>query len=92
MTPFADIGVNIAFHDVIELAKQIIAFTKLPEAADSDGLHHALREDYGRARTQAQALTEGSKTAMLLTPGAPRTTIETWDTCKKVPLIGRTRS
>lgn len=37
ITLFAGIGVNTAFHGAVELVKQIIASTRLPEAADLDG-------------------------------------------------------
>lgn len=78
MTPFAGIGVNTAFYDAMELAKQISAFTESGEPATLDS--YILR--YERVMFEhahpAQALTEGSKVDMLFTPGAPRATIESW--------------
>jgi len=78
MTPFAGIGVNTAFYDAMELAKQIVAFTNSAEPTVLDS--YVLR--YEKAMFEhahpAQALTEGSKIDMLFTPGAPRATVESW--------------
>ncbi|KAF9695520.1 hypothetical protein EKO04_006418 [Ascochyta lentis] len=78
MTPFSGIGVNAAFHDAMELAKQILAFAKSDEAVDLDGYVLRYEKNMFEHAHRAQAHTEGSKTDMLLTPGAPRTTIESW--------------
>lgn len=78
MTPFAGIGVNTAFYDAMELTKQIVAFKESGGSSDID--IHILKYEqamFEHARS-AQALTEGSKNDMLFTPGAPRTTIESW--------------
>lgn len=78
MTPFAGIGVNTAFYDALELAKQIVAFTQAGNSVDLDSyVAHYEKVMFEHAH-RGQALTEGSKKDMLLTPGAPRTTIESW--------------
>jgi 2-polyprenyl-6-methoxyphenol hydroxylase-like FAD-dependent oxidoreductase len=78
MTPFAGIGVNTAFYDAMELAKQVVAFTQAGESADLDSYIVRYEKAMFEHAHRAQALTEGSKKDMLLTPGAPRTTIESW--------------
>lgn len=78
MTPFAGIGVNTAFYDAMQLAKQVIDYTQAEEGEVLDS--YIVR--YGKIMFEhahrGQALTAGSKEDMLLTPGAPRTTIESW--------------
>lgn len=78
MTPFSGIGVNTAFYDAMELAKQITAFTKCEEPVDLDSYIIRYEENMFEHAHRAQAHTEGSKTDMLLTPGAPRASIESW--------------
>jgi 2-polyprenyl-6-methoxyphenol hydroxylase-like FAD-dependent oxidoreductase len=78
MTPFAGIGVNSAFFDAMELAGQIAAFTEAGEGAELDDFVVQYEKAMFVHARKAQENTEGSKTDMLLTPGAPRTTIERW--------------
>lgn len=78
MTPFAGIGVNTAFYDAMELTKQIIAFAHGEKSADLDTYIVRYENAMFEHAHRGQALTEGSKKDMLLTPGAPRSTIESW--------------
>ncbi|KAF3033267.1 hypothetical protein E8E12_004102 [Didymella heteroderae] len=79
MTPFAGIGVNTAFYDAMKLTKQIVAFVQAGgESRDLDSYIVRYKEALFEHAHRGQALTEGSKRDMLLTPGAPRTTIESW--------------
>ncbi|KAL4884288.1 hypothetical protein BJY04DRAFT_183302 [Aspergillus karnatakaensis] len=68
MTPFAGEGVNIALDDARRLARVLV----------SDGSVKEFEEEmFGRA-AKAQALTRKMTQAMFFTPGAPRSTIESW--------------
>lgn len=78
MTPFAGIGVNNAFYDAMELAKRIVEFAESEEPTDLDEYIVRYEKVMFEHAHRAQALTEGSKTDMLLTPGAPRTSIQSW--------------
>lgn len=78
MTPFSGIGVNTAFHDAMELTKQITAFSSSDEAENMDGYIIRYEKAMFKYAHRAQAHTEGSKTDMMLTPGAPRSSIESW--------------
>lgn len=78
MTPFAGVGVNTAFYDAMELAKQIIAFAGSADHTDLDAYVVRYEKAMFENARRAQEYTEGSKTDMLLTPGAPRTTIESY--------------
>lgn len=78
MTPFAGIGVNTAFSDAMELSKQIVAFKDAAESPNLDEFIINYEKVMWKNGHQAQACTEGSKNDMLFTPGAPRTTIESW--------------
>lgn len=78
MTPFAGIGVNTAFYDAMELTKQIVAFTEAGESADLDSYIVRYEKAMFEHAHRGQALTEGSKRDMFFTPGAPRTSIESW--------------
>ncbi|KAJ4983260.1 tetracycline resistance protein from transposon [Stagonosporopsis vannaccii] len=78
MTPFAGIGVNTAFHDAMELTKQIVAFTNSGEPANLNDYIVQYEKVLFEHAHSAQALTEGSKIDMLFTPNAPRATIESW--------------
>ncbi|KAI4681259.1 uncharacterized protein J4E88_005767 [Alternaria novae-zelandiae] len=85
MTPFAGIGVNTAFHDAMVLTEQIVAYSSSTSAGlGVNGVEALGRyvEGYEKALFRhahaAQRRTEGAKNAMLFTPGAPRTSIETW--------------
>lgn len=79
MTPFAGIGVNTAFFDALELSRQIIAHATSSQSTTSLDEHVIAYERVMFAHAHdAQRLTEGSKNDMLFTPGAPRTSIESW--------------
>jgi 2-polyprenyl-6-methoxyphenol hydroxylase-like FAD-dependent oxidoreductase len=78
MTPFSGIGVNTAFYDAMELATQIVAFSNSEGPADLDSYMVRYEENMLKHAHHAQAHTEGSKTDMMLTPGAPRASIESW--------------
>lgn len=87
MTPFAGIGVNTAFHDAMLLSQQIISYAaaSTPEVGhhdrqlgDLDPYIAQYEKDMFVHAHKAQLLTEGSKNDMFFTPGAPRTSIESW--------------
>jgi 2-polyprenyl-6-methoxyphenol hydroxylase-like FAD-dependent oxidoreductase len=78
MTPFAGIGVNTAFFDAMELAKQIAAFAEAGEGAELDDYVVRYEEAMFLNARRAQENTEGAKNDMFFTPGAPRTSIESW--------------
>ncbi|OSS48718.1 hypothetical protein B5807_07026 [Epicoccum nigrum] len=93
MTPFAGICVNTAFYDALELAKQIKEFNASEDPASLDTyVAHYEKAMLENAR-RAQEYTEGSKIDMLFTPGAPRTTIESYILrhAKQDTPLGRTR-
>lgn len=80
MTPFAGIGVNMAFFDAMMLTHAIV------ESVDEDNGGGSTLDKHIRAYEtkmfveahKAQKLTEGSMNDLLFTPGAPRTSIESW--------------
>lgn len=78
MTPFSGIGVNTAFQDAMILAKQITDFAKSPATSSLDEHINAYEKEMYVHAHKAQRHTEGSMTDVMLTPGAPRTTIESW--------------
>ncbi|KAI4942594.1 hypothetical protein J4E91_009988 [Alternaria rosae] len=85
MTPFAGIGVNTAFYDAMVLTEQIVAYSSSSSAGEGVNQVEALgqyiekyEKEMFRHAHAAQRRTEGAKNAMLFTPGAPRTSIETW--------------
>jgi 2-polyprenyl-6-methoxyphenol hydroxylase-like FAD-dependent oxidoreductase len=78
MTPFAGIGVNTAFHDALLLSRKIFEFTKLGELDSLDNHIFAYEIEMFKHAHKAQETTYGSMKDMLLTEGAPRTTIESW--------------
>jgi 2-polyprenyl-6-methoxyphenol hydroxylase-like FAD-dependent oxidoreductase len=78
MSPFSGIGVNTAFHDALLLSRQIIDFAESGSLGDLDNyIVNYEREMFVHAH-RAQKHTEGSMNDMLFTPGAPRTSIESW--------------
>ena len=78
MTPFSGIGVNTAFQDAMILAEQIAAFVKSPNESSLDEHIVAYEEEMYVHAHKAQRHTEGSMNDMMLTPEAPRVSIESW--------------
>ncbi|KAH7066975.1 hypothetical protein BKA63DRAFT_571368 [Paraphoma chrysanthemicola] len=78
MTPFAGIGVNTAFHDALLLSRRIVESTKSTEHHVLDDHIFAYEKEMFTHAHEAQEMTYGSMKDMLLTEGAPRTTIESW--------------
>jgi 2-polyprenyl-6-methoxyphenol hydroxylase-like FAD-dependent oxidoreductase len=76
--PFSGVGVNTTFYDAMLLAKEIGSLTRSDECMNLDE-HVALYEKKLHEHAhKAQVHTEGSMDDMLFTPGAPRTSIESW--------------
>ena len=78
MTPFSGIGVNTAFYDAMLLAEQIVSFSKSARPDCFDEHIVAYEKKMFEHAHKAQKHTEGSMNDMLFTPGAPRTSIESW--------------
>ncbi|OCL06823.1 FAD/NAD(P)-binding domain-containing protein [Glonium stellatum] len=80
MTPFAGIGVNVAFEDAMKLARAIIDASKdTRENALAVKITAYEEEMFERAK-KAQQLTYGAMRDMLFTKGAPRSSIASWCT------------
>ena len=80
MTPFAGIGVNLAFEDAMKLAHAIIDASK--DTRD-DALAVKIaeyEEEMFRRMKKAQQLTNGAMQDMMFTKDAPRSSIESWST------------
>lgn len=78
MTPFAGIGVNTAFYDAMLLSQEIVEYTN---SMNTDSLdEHVINYEKSMFEHahKGQELTSGSMNDMFFTPGAPRTTIESW--------------
>lgn len=76
-TPFAGEGVNIAMEDALKLSHVIIAAAKEPEPIQAlNNLLKAFEEDMFRRGREVQQTSRDSMVYMLLTPGAPATTID----------------
>ena len=78
MTPFAGEGVNLAFRDCLELCKRLIPALK---SGSKDALDKSIRDyevDMFQRAKKAQTLTLGKMNDMYFTPGAPRTSIDSW--------------
>lgn len=78
MTPFAGIGVNLAFEDAMKLAHAIIDASK--DTRD-DALAVKIteyEEEMFRRAKKAQQLTNGAMQDMMFTKDAPRSSIESW--------------
>lgn len=78
MTPYAGIGVNMAFFDAMLLAN---AISDSMRSGDSDSLDaHIINyeEKMWKNAKESQELTYDTMKDMLLTPGAPRTVVESW--------------
>jgi 2-polyprenyl-6-methoxyphenol hydroxylase-like FAD-dependent oxidoreductase len=78
MSPFSGIGVNTAFHDALLLSRQIVRFVKLRSSKSLDKFIVDYENEMFHFAHKAQKHTEGSMNDMLFTPGAPRTSIESW--------------
>jgi 2-polyprenyl-6-methoxyphenol hydroxylase-like FAD-dependent oxidoreductase len=83
MTPFAGLGVNIAFEDAMKLADAIVAAFKEGTEAALDTRIKAFEEDMFVRGEKAEQMTEGMMRDMFFTEGAPRSIIGQW-TVKKV--------
>jgi 2-polyprenyl-6-methoxyphenol hydroxylase-like FAD-dependent oxidoreductase len=78
MSPFAGIGVNTAFYDAVLLANAISASIQSGDPDDLDSYIVKYEDDMYTFAKDGQQLTWETMNDMLLTPGAPRTTIESW--------------
>jgi 2-polyprenyl-6-methoxyphenol hydroxylase-like FAD-dependent oxidoreductase len=78
MSPFAGIGVNTAFYDALLLSRQIVAYDNAKSQIDLDEYIVKYENDMFEHAHKGQKLTERSMNDMMFTPGAPRTTIESW--------------
>ncbi|KAF2241231.1 FAD/NAD(P)-binding domain-containing protein [Trematosphaeria pertusa] len=78
MTPFGGIGVNTAFYDAMLLSRAIIDYTNSAGANDLDTHVIKYENEMLAFAKEGQILTEGSMKDMLFTPGAPRTSIESY--------------
>ncbi|KAH8728225.1 hypothetical protein GQ44DRAFT_702811 [Phaeosphaeriaceae sp. PMI808] len=78
MVPFSGIGVNTAFYDALLLSRQIAAFVERGTSGDFDKYIASYEQEMFEHAHKAQAHSEGSMNDMLLTPGAPRTSIEVY--------------
>jgi 2-polyprenyl-6-methoxyphenol hydroxylase-like FAD-dependent oxidoreductase len=77
MSPFSGIGVNTAFYDALLLSRQIVEFVE-SGPGDLDNFIVAYEKDMFEHAHKAQKHSEGSMHDMFFTPGAPRTSIESW--------------
>lgn len=80
MSPFSGIGVNTALYDALLLSRQVIAFNESKQT-DSFGFDDFIvkyEDEMLENAHKAQAHSEGSMRDMMFTPGAPRTTIESY--------------
>lgn len=78
MSPFSGIGVNTAFYDALLLSRQIVRFTESGEEHDLDAFISGYETEMFHHAHKAQRHSAGSMKDMLFTPGAPRTSIESW--------------
>ena len=77
MTPFAGIGVNTAFNDAILLSREIVAFAN-GQGGSLDEHIKTYEEKMFAFAHKGMKQTDDCKTELLLTPGAPRTTIQSF--------------
>ena len=78
MTPFAGIGVNLAFEDAMKLAHAIIDASKgTRDDALAVNIAEYEEEMFRRAK-KAQQLTNGAMQDMMFTKDALRSSIESW--------------
>lgn len=78
MTPYAGIGVNTAFYDAMILSQEIASFLSSTREFSLDKHVQDYEEKMFTNAHKAMKLTEASMNDMLFTPGAPRTSIESW--------------
>ncbi|ORX94848.1 hypothetical protein BCR34DRAFT_205503 [Clohesyomyces aquaticus] len=78
MTPFAGIGVNTAFYDAMLLSHAIAEAEKNPEPTHLDAQVMAYEGKMWENAKTAAELTLGAMNDMMFTPGAPRTSIESY--------------
>jgi 2-polyprenyl-6-methoxyphenol hydroxylase-like FAD-dependent oxidoreductase len=79
MSPFSGIGVNTAFYDALLLSRKIANFVESGGPDDDlDNFIVKYEEEMFVHAHKAMEHTEGSMRDMLFTPGAPRTSIESW--------------
>lgn len=79
MSPFSGIGVNTAFYDALLLSRQIANFVELGGGnGDLDSYIVKYEKEMFVHAHGAMKQTLGSMRDMLFTPGAPRTSIESW--------------
>jgi 2-polyprenyl-6-methoxyphenol hydroxylase-like FAD-dependent oxidoreductase len=78
MSPFSGIGVNTAFYDALLLSRQIVKFASSGEQRDLDTFIADYEKEMFQHAHKAQEHSTGSMNDMLFTPGAPRTSIESW--------------
>jgi 2-polyprenyl-6-methoxyphenol hydroxylase-like FAD-dependent oxidoreductase len=78
MSPFSGIGVNTAFYDALLLAGQVIKYVEAGSLGNLDKFIVGYEEEMFVHAHKAQKHSQGSMNDMLFTPGAPRTSIESW--------------
>lgn len=78
MTPFAGIGVNTAFQDAMLLADEFAFLLKPGSGCCISQMLERYEKKMFKNAHKAQETTEGTMNDMLFTPGAPRTSIESW--------------
>ncbi|MCJ1393317.1 hypothetical protein MMC18_006189 [Xylographa bjoerkii] len=78
MTPFAGEGVNLAMKDAMSLADAIIAANKAGGMEALTKQVKAFEEDMFVRATKTQLQTKGNMDDMFFTPGAPRTSIDSF--------------
>jgi 2-polyprenyl-6-methoxyphenol hydroxylase-like FAD-dependent oxidoreductase len=78
MTPFAGLGVNIAFEDAMKLADAIIDAGKDGKKGALDARTTAFEEDMFMRAKKAERLTDGMMRDMFFSEGAPRSSIWPW--------------
>lgn len=78
MSPFAGIGVNMAFRDAVLLVQAISDSIQSKDLDNLDSCIAKYEDEMYTLAKEGQTLTWETMNDMLLTPGAPRTTIESW--------------
>jgi 2-polyprenyl-6-methoxyphenol hydroxylase-like FAD-dependent oxidoreductase len=78
MTPFAGIGVNIAFYDAVILTRALVDSMKSKEENVLDQAVKEYETKMWELAKEGQEKTLGNMQDMFFTPGAPRTSIESW--------------